>query len=64
MKDLVTTQENSDIYNLVDCNKISTMFKCKDTLLATLENELEKTCDWFRVNNMILNPEKFQSMTL
>ena len=48
----------------MDCNTISTIFKCKDTLLATLENELEKTCDWFRVNNMILNPEKFQSMTL
>ena len=30
----------------------------------TLEKESEKAVDWFRRNNMIVNPEKFQSMIL
>ena len=28
----------------------------------TLEKESEKAVDWFRQNNMIVNPEKFQSI--
>ena len=30
----------------------------------TLEKDSEKAIDWFRRNNMIVNPEKFQSMIL
>ena len=41
-----------------------TISRSKDILFTTLENELEKVTDWFGLNNMIVNPEKFQSMIL
>ena len=59
LNDLLTTPtlENSEMYNFEDDNTIS---KEKEALLTNLE----KAVDWFRQNNMILNPEKFQSMIL
>ena len=64
LNDLLTTLENSEIYNFADDNTISSISKEKETLLTTLEKESEKAVDWFRRNNMIVNPEKFQSMIL
>ena len=61
LNDLLTTLENSDIYNFADDNIISSISKEKEAL-TTLEKESEKAVDWFRRNNMIVNPEKFQSM--
>ena len=31
-------------------------------MFTTLENESEKAIDWFRLNNTIVNPAKFQLM--
>ena len=64
LNDLLTTLENSEIYNFADDNTISSISKEKEALLTTLEKESEKVVDWFRRNNMIVNPEKFQSMIL
>ena len=64
LNDLLTTPENSDIYNFADDNTISSISKEKEALLTTLEKESEKAVDWFRRNNMIVNPEEFQSMIL
>ena len=38
--------------------------KIRDTLLETLKNESESAVYWFRNNNMIVNPDKFQLMLL
>ena len=38
--------------------------KIRDTLLETLKNESESAVYWFRNNNMIVNPDKFQLMPL
>ena len=64
LNDLLTTLENSEIYNFADDNTISSISKEKEALLTTLEKEPEKVAYGFRRNNMIVNLEKFQSMIL
>ena len=64
LNELLTTLENSEIYNFADNNTISSISKEKEALLTTLEKDSEKAIDWFRRTNMIVNPEKFQSMIL
>ena len=51
-----TILKNSVIYKFGDDNTISVASKTRDTLLETLENESESAVNWFRNNNMILNP--------
>ena len=63
LNDLLTTLQKSEIYNFAEDNTISSISKEKEALLTTLEKESEKVVDWFR-RNMIVNPEKFQSMIL
>ena len=36
----------------------------KDTLLETLKDESQSAVNWFRNNNMIVNPDKFHLMLL
>ena len=36
----------------------------KDTLLETLKDESQSAVNWFRNNNMIVNPDKFNLMLL
>ena len=36
----------------------------KDTLLETLTDESQSAVNWFRNNNMIVNPDKFHLMLL
>ena len=64
LNDPLTTLENSETYRFVDDNTISSISKEKEALLTTLEKDSEKAIDWFRRNNMIVKPEKFQSMIL
>ena len=56
--------KNSDIYNFADGNTISVASKNRDTLLEILKNESQAAVNWFRNNNMIVNPDKFQLMLL
>ena len=56
--------KNSDIYNVADGNTISVASKNRDTWIETLKNESESVVNWFRNNNMIVNPDKFQLMLL
>lgn len=48
------------MYNFADDNTKSALSKSKDTLLMTIGNESEKEIDWFILDNMIVNLEKFQ----
>ena len=58
LNDLLTTLENSEIYNFAN-DIISLISKEKEALLTTLEKDSEKATDWFRRNNMIADSEKF-----
>ena len=58
LNDLLTTLENSEIYNFAN-DIISLISKEKEALLTTLEKDSEKAIDWFRRNNMIADSEKF-----
>ena len=64
LNDLLEVLKNSDIYNVADGNTISVASKNRDTWIETLKNESESVVNWFRNNNMIVNPDKFQLMLL
>ena len=57
--DLLTVLKKSQLYNT-----ISAVSKSLDDLLITLKKESELVVKWFRENNMIVNPIKFQEMVL
>ena len=48
LNDLLTTLENSEIYNFADDSTISYISEEKEALLTTSEKDLEKAIDWFR----------------
>ena len=64
LSDLVKVLKNSDIYNFTDDNIISIALKNRNTFLKALQNKSESVTNWFRNNNMIVNPGKFQLMLL
>ena len=62
LNDLLEVLKKSDIF--ADDNTISLASKNRDTLLETVKNESGLAVNWFRNNNMIVNPDKFQLMLL
>ena len=62
--DLLEVLKNFDIYNCADGNAISVASENIDTLLKTLKNESKLALNWFRNNNMIVNPDRLQLMLL
>ena len=64
VNDLFLWLTKSDLHNFADDNTISVTFKNLNDLLRTLEKESESAIDWFRSNNMIGNPDKFQAIVI
>ena len=62
--DLFLWLTKSDLHNFADDSTISVTFKNLNDLLRTLEKESESAIDWFRSNNMIGNPDKFQAIIM
>ena len=58
LNDLEQVLKNSDIYNFADDNTISVAPRNRDTLLETLINKSKLGVNWFRNNNLIVNPNK------
>ena len=58
LNDLVQVLKNSDIYNFADDNTISVAPKNRDALLETLINKSKLAVNWFRNNNLIINPNR------
>ena len=52
----------SDLGNFADDNSISDAAKTIPDLINILENESSNAIEWFRGNDMIVNPEKFQAI--
>ena len=62
INDLLTTLENSETYHFAYSNTISSISKEREALLTTLEKDSQEAFDCFRLNDIIVNPEKLQSM--
>jgi len=54
----------SDLGNFADDNSISDAAKTIPDLIKILENESNNAIEWFKGNEMIVNPEKFQAIIL
>ena len=56
--------KNSDLDNFADDNIISCVSSSLNELISELEKEGNIATQWFRDNSMIVNPEKFQAITI
>ena len=54
----------SGIHNFADDNTISVTCRGLEKLLRILENQSNSAINWFTSNNMIVKPNKFQSICL
>ena len=54
--------ENSDLLNYADDNTITAWANSIRELINTLESESDIAIKWFKDNEMIVNPDKFQAI--
>ena len=52
------------LYNFADDNTLSTFVTTVSELIKILESESEVVIDWFKINKMVVNPDKFQAIIL
>ena len=55
---------SASMFNFVDDNSLSSTAKTVTELKSILRSELEVFINWFKNNNMIVNPEKSQAIIL
>ena len=53
---------NSNLHSFDDNNTIENFSGTLSKLMKDLQIEKNKATDWFKMNNMIVNPEKFQTI--
>jgi hypothetical protein len=56
--------KNGSLYNYADDNTLSFCSPDFDLLISTLESESKIVIEWFRVNKMQANPDKFQVLAV
>ena len=54
----------TDLLNFADDNTISAAEKTIENLISTLEEESQAAIEWFKMNEMIVNPDKFQAIII
>ena len=54
--------KNSELHNFADDNTITNSSGTLSQLIKDLQCEGNKATDLFKMNNMIVNPEKFQAI--
>ena len=64
INDLFFFIKEAEIANFADDNTIYVGSKYVTELLKILRKEYETAINWFETNNMIVNPDKFQSMNI
>ena len=64
INDLFLFINEAELANFADDNTLYVGKKDLLELLAVLEKECETAINWFKINNMIVNPDKFQSMII
>ena len=55
---------DATLHNFADDNTISAASKTVSDLIETLQKATKSAIDWFKYNNMIVNPEKFQALLI
>ena len=56
--------ENSELHNFADDNTITSAENTLYELIQKLETESQTAINWFKSNEMIVNPDKFQAITI
>ena len=56
--------KNSKLHNFADDNTITSLSGTLSQLIKDLQGEANKATDWFEMDNMIVNPEKFQAIII
>ena len=64
INDLFFFIDEVELSNFSDDNTIYTAKKSVTELIKILEKESKTAIDWFKINDMIVNPDKFQAMIL
>ena len=64
INDLFFFIEKASMHNFADDNTLSAWAETVSKLIDTLESESNIAIDWFRKNEMIINPDKFQAVIL
>ena len=64
INDLFLFINEVELANFADDNTIYTTKKNVEELIKVLEKESKSAVDWFEINNMIVNTDKFQAMIL
>ena len=54
--------ESSSIHNLADDNTLSAWANTISDLINKLESDSNIAIEWFKMNKMIVNPDKFQAI--
>ena len=56
--------KNVELRTFADDNTITSLSDTLSQLIKDLQSEANKVTNWFKMNNMIANPEKFQTITI
>ena len=64
VNDIYKCIKDCNIYNYADDNTISKKNRNKERLIGELEIKTKECINWFEVNHMQANPEKFQAICL
>ena len=60
INDLLVSIKNAELY-VTDDNTITSSSGTLSQLIKDLQSEANKATGWFKMNNLIVNPEKFQA---
>ena len=64
INDLYLWVSKTDLLNFADDNTISAAENTIEKLISTLEQDSQAAIDWFKINEMIVNPDKFQAIVV
>ena len=64
INDLYLWITKTELLNFADDNIISAAEGTIENLISTLETASKAAIEWFKLNEMIVNPEKFQAIVL
>ena len=64
INDLYLWVSKTDLLNFPDGNTISAAQITIEKLISTLEKYSQAAIDWFKINEMIVNPDKFQAIVI
>ena len=64
INDMLLEDKESEICNFANDTTIYTNGNNVESVILSLEEDLSRTLNWFRINHMAANPGKFQVMSL